>query len=104
MNFTSDSIALAVLVLLFLSENDEKAPKDGDDVDEEIDAMPNKVVISATTLLYDQLSVIQNAAAHHRQPQIQLHRIKQARSHEKVGPFVSVKRRQTETDEDDRSP
>ena len=55
-----------------MRQNDEEAAEDGDNVDEEIDAMPNEVVVAVTLLLDDQLGVKQNAAAHHRQSQIQL--------------------------------
>jgi len=117
------SVAFAILVVLLLRQNDEEAAEDGDDVDEEIDAVPNEVVVAVAFLLDNQLGVEQNAAAHHRQSQIQLRRVQQSGSHEdvsqrqrehdrhtgtenasqeQVGPFVSVKRGQGKADKDDR--
>ena len=56
-----------------LSENDEQSPENGDDVDEEVDAMPNEIVISTTALFYDQLGVVQHATAHDCQAEVQFH-------------------------------
>ena len=61
-----------MIVTDLLCQNDHEAPEDGDDVDEQIDAVPDEVVVSSAALLYDQLGVVQDASAHHCQSKVQL--------------------------------
>ena len=55
-----------------LSENDHQSSEDGDDVHEEIEAVPDEVVVASAALLDDQLRVVEDASAHHRQSEVEL--------------------------------
>lgn len=63
---------VALLVGLLISEDDEEPLEDGEEVDEELEAMHDVVCVAQTTLLYDQLSVVHHEAAHDNQADVQV--------------------------------
>jgi len=78
------SLAALLLVRLVLTEDDENATKYVDKVEEEHQAVTDVVVVSASVLLDDQLSVIQDVSTEDCESKVQPYVVDQLRLEEDV--------------------
>jgi len=65
-------LLLSLLLLLFVSEDDEKSTEDVDEVKEQINRVPDEVVVSTSSLLHNQLGVVQNESTEDEQTGVQV--------------------------------
>jgi len=62
-----------LLLLLILGQNDHQAAEDVDEIQEQINGVPDVIPVSSTAFLHNQLSIVQQEATEHKQASIQLH-------------------------------
>lgn len=69
---TASSLLFFLLVLLIEGQDQHELPEEGNEIQEEVNAVPDVILISIFSLFNNELSVKEDKAAHDQQPHVQV--------------------------------
>lgn len=72
-------------IIYLLGEDDDQTSEDAHEVDEEVEGVRDEITATLTSLLDDQLSVVEDETAHHDQPQVEMYLEQPLGAEEEVG-------------------